>query len=67
MEPAGLMPHSQGHSDNPILSRINPIPRIGTDLFKIRSNTIFPSTPKPSKMSLSKHLKAFLAYSIVAK
>jgi hypothetical protein len=30
IEPVDSMPHSQGLSNNPILSRINPIPRIDT-------------------------------------
>ena len=32
----------------PILSRINPIPRIDTNFFKIHSNTALPSLPRPS-------------------
>ena len=32
----------------PILSQINPIPRIDTYIFKIYSNIVFPSTPRPS-------------------
>ena len=35
MEPIGSMLHSQGSPIIPILSRINPIPRIDTYLFKI--------------------------------
>ena len=37
----------------PILSRINPIPRIDTHLFKVHSNTLLPSTPRPPQRSLS--------------
>ena len=37
----------------PILSRINPIPRIDTYLFKVYSNIVFPSTPRPPQRSLS--------------
>ena len=32
------MPHSQGISDIPVLSQINPIPRIDTYFFKVHSN-----------------------------
>ena len=32
MKPGGLMAHSQGLSNNPILRQINPIPRIDTFL-----------------------------------
>ena len=31
----------------PISSRINPIPRTATYLFKIHSNIVLPSTPRP--------------------
>ena len=31
----------------PILSRINPIIRIDTYLFKVHSNIVLPSTPRP--------------------
>jgi hypothetical protein len=41
------MPHLQGLSNNRSLSRIIPIPRIDTYFFKVRSNIVFPSTPKP--------------------
>ena len=34
------MPHSQGLSIIPILSRINPITRIHTYLFKVHSNIV---------------------------
>ena len=32
----------------PILSRIDPIPRIDTHFFKTQSNIVLPSTPNPS-------------------
>ena len=32
----------------PILSRVNPIPRIDAYFLKIHSNIVFPSTPTPS-------------------
>jgi hypothetical protein len=32
----------------PIMSRINPIPRIDTYFFKIYSDIVLPSTPRPS-------------------
>ena len=38
MEPGGLMPHSQGSPIILILSRIKPIPPIGTYFFKNYSN-----------------------------
>jgi hypothetical protein len=41
------MPHSQGLSNDPILSRINLVPRIDTYLFKVHSNIVLPSTPRP--------------------
>ena len=41
MEPGDSMPHSQGFSNNPILSRVNPIPRI--DTYFLRSILISPS------------------------
>ena len=37
MEPGGSVPHSQELLIIPILSRINPIPRIYTYLFKVPS------------------------------
>ena len=43
MEPGGPMPHSQAI---PIQSRINPI-RIDTYFFKIYSNIVLPSMPRP--------------------
>ena len=32
----------------PILSRINPIPHIDSYFFKVHSNIVLPSTPRPS-------------------
>ena len=68
MEPESLMSHSQGLSSNPILNQINPIPRIDTYLFKINSNIVLPSTPKPSFPAgvPVKIVKAFLYSSILA-
>ena len=43
MESGGSMLHSQGPSNNPYLSRINPIPRIDTYFFKVHSNIVLPS------------------------
>ena len=56
----------------PILSQINPIPRIDTYLFKVHSNIVLPFTPRPLKglfpVGLSvKTLKALLPSSILAK
>ena len=48
MEPEGSMPHRQGFSIIHILGRINPISRIFTYFFKIISNIILSSTPRPS-------------------
>ena len=42
MEPGGSMPHSQGLPIIPILSSINPIPRIESYLFKVYSNIVLP-------------------------
>ena len=47
MEPGDSMPHSQGLII-PILSRINPIPRVDTYFLKVQSNIVLPSTPSPS-------------------
>ena len=47
MEPGGSMPHSQELSNNPYPVPINPIPRIDTYLFKVNSNIVLPSTPRP--------------------
>ena len=48
MEPERSMPHSQGLSNNPILSLINTIPRTDTYFVKIHSNIVLLSTPSPS-------------------
>ena len=53
LEPGGSMPYSQVLSNNPYLSRINSIPCIDTYFFKIHSNIVLPSTPRPSSRSLS--------------
>ena len=44
MELGGSMPHSQGLSNN---SYPEPNPRIDTYLFKVHSNIVLPSTPRP--------------------
>ena len=41
----------------PNLSRINPILRIDTHFFKVHSNIVLPSTPRPSFISLSCRFK----------
>ena len=43
----GSMPHSQGLPTIPMLSLINPILFIYNYFFKVHSNTVFPSTPRP--------------------
>ena len=47
MKPISSMPHSHELSNNPILSKMNPIPRINTYLFNIHSNIALSSTPRP--------------------
>ena len=72
MEPGGSVPHSQGLLIIPILSRINPIPRIYT--YFLRYFVILPSylrllLPKglfPVGLPV-KILKTLLPYSILAK
>jgi hypothetical protein len=54
------MPHSQGISNNTFMSRINPILRIDTYLFKVHSNIAIPKG-LPVKI-----LKALLPSSILA-
>jgi hypothetical protein len=60
------------HEDSPIipiLSRINPITRIDTYLFKVHSNIVLPSTPKelfPAGLPV-KILKALLPSSNLTK
>ena len=65
------MPRSKGSPIIPILSRINPISRIDTYLFKVHSNIILPSTPRPLGLFPVglpvKILKVFLPSSIMAK
>ena len=53
MEPGGQYRIHKGSPVIPILSRINLIPRIDTCLFKVHSNIVFPSTPRPPQRSLS--------------
>ena len=65
MKPEGSMPHSQGFSIIPILSRLNPIPRIDTYLFKVHSNIVLPKGPFPVGLPF-KILKALLPSSILA-
>ena len=71
MEHGGSMPQSQGLSNIPILSRIVPIPRIDTYLFKVHSNIVLPSTPSrlkglfPAGLPVN-ILKALLPSSILA-
>ena len=48
MEPGGSMPHSQGLSNKPYPEPNQPkSPRIDTYLFKVHSNIVLPSTPRP--------------------
>ena len=71
MEPEGSMLYSQEHSNNPILSRINPITRIDTYFFKVHSNIVLhlylglPIGHFPADLYV-KILKAFLPSSILA-
>ena len=72
MEPGGSVPHLQGLLIIPILSRINPIPRIYTNLFKVHSNIAILSTLDLYKGLFPvglpiKILKTLLPYSILAK
>ena len=61
-EPGGWMPHSEVPSNNPL------IPRNDTYLFKVHSNIVIPSTPRPSWRPLPvRMLKAFLPSSILAR
>ena len=46
--PGGTMPHSQGLSNIPILSPNNQIAHSDAYLFKVNSNIVLPSAPKPS-------------------
>ena len=72
MEPGGSMPHSQGLSNNSYSEQNKPnSPRIDTYLFKVHSDIVFPSTPRPPQRSFPlglpvKILKALLPSSIVA-
>ena len=72
MEPGGSMSHSQGLSNNSYHEPNQPFPRIDTYLFKIHSNIVLSSTPKPPQKGLFpvglpvKILKALLPSSILA-
>ena len=47
MEPGGSIPHSQGLSNNPYTEPNQPNSRIDAYLFKVHSNIVLPSTPRP--------------------
>ena len=47
MEPGGSMPHSQGLSNKPYPEPNQTNPHIDTYLFKVHSNIVLPSTPRP--------------------
>ena len=51
------MPICKGSPITPIPNSINPIPRTDTYFFKIHSNIVLPSTPRPSYRSLSYKLE----------
>ena len=53
MEPGGSIPNSQGSPIISTLSWISLIPRTDTYFFKVRSNIVLPSTPRPSKRYIS--------------
>ena len=70
MEPEGSCRIHKGSQIIPILSRINPIPRIDTYLFKVHSNIVFPLRLGLPKGLFSvgvpvKILKALLSSSIL--
>ena len=46
MKPGSLMRIQNGYPIYPILSQINPISRIDTNLFNIHSNIVLQSTPR---------------------
>ena len=48
MEPGGSMSHEQGLSNNLYTEQINSIPRTDSHFFKIHSNIVLRSTPRPS-------------------
>ena len=54
MELSGSMPRSQGLSNNsyPEPNQPNSPPRIDTYLFKVHSNIVLPSTPRPPYISI---------------
>ena len=71
MEPGDQCHIHKGSPIIPILSRINPIPRTDNYLFKVHSNIVLPSTPRPLKCLFPvglpvKMLKALLPSSILA-
>ena len=71
MEPGGSMPQSHGLSNNPYPEPNQPITRIDTYLFKVHSNIVRPSTPRPPKGLFPvglpvKSFKALLPSSILA-
>ena len=61
----GSMPHLQGSPIIPILSRINPIPRIDTYFFNVHLRLDFPNGIFPVGLPV-KVLKALLPSSILA-
>ena len=65
MEPRGSIVLSQGLSNNPYLSRINPISPIETYFFKILSEIVLPKGLFPVELPV-KILKALLRSSILA-
>ena len=71
MKPRGSVPHSQGSPIIPILSQINPIPRIETYFFKIHYNIFLhlclglPKGLSPAGVTV-KILKTFLTSCILA-
>ena len=62
MEHGGSMLHAQDLYIIPILSHINPIPPTDTYLFKIHSNMVLQSMPRPSQKSLPCRLTNSMTY-----
>ena len=63
MEPGGSMLHHKGSKIIPILSRINPIPRINTYFFMIHSNIVLPSISSfPNDLCLTVNLTNSTTY-----
>ena len=52
MEPVGSRPHSQGLSNNSYPEPNQPNSRTDTYLFKVHSNIVLPSTPRPPPKGL---------------